>query len=126
MFKVFEIDLNELVFLVQQGLNINDETTYGFVTVGTLAYELISKLFDDGKITNEEFEKMLTKEYTQRFKEINVPIVALNRHDNKGNGKKVRYRAKPIKFNGIDVYVSTEWFDEARADLTKWFKSFYQ
>ena len=126
MFKSFEIDPNELMFLVQQGLNVNDESTYGLVTIGALAYALISKLFSDDKITSDEFEKMLTKEYTKKFKSINYPIIALSRYDNRGQSKKIRYRAKPINFNGTDIYVSMEWFDEARDDLTKWFKSFYQ
>ena len=125
MFKAFEIDPNELMFLVQQGLDVNDETTYGLVTAGKLAYGLISKLFADEKITAAELEKMLTKEYTKKFRDINYPIIALDRNAHKGNSSKCRYYAKPVKYHGKDIFISWEWFDESRDDLAKWFKSFY-
>ena len=105
MFKVFEIDPNELMFLVQQGLDVNDETTYGLVVAGKLAYGLISKLFADEKITDAELERMLTKEYTKKFRAIIYPIIALSRNAHKGNSSKCRYYAKPIKYHGQDIFI---------------------
>ena len=92
---------------------------------GKLAYGLISKLFADEKITAAELEKMLTKEYTKKFRDINYPIIALDRNAHKGNSSKCRYYAKPVKYHGQDIFISWEWFDESRDDLAKWFKSFY-
>lgn len=130
IFKIFEIDFNELTFLVRpksrQGeIDIEDESTYDNVTVGSLAYQLISKLFEDEKLNDCEITELMTKEFTRHFKGIFVPILALHRDANRGGGTKLRYYKAPIIFKGKNYYISSEWYEEGRQDLVKWFKGHY-
>lgn len=130
IFRVFEIDLNELTFLVRPKsvhgeIDIEDESTYDNVTVGSLAYQLIAKLFKDGKFNEQEINELMAKEYTRRFKGIFVPILATHRDANMGGGTKFRYYKNPIEYKGKNYYISSEWYEEGRQDLIKWFKGFY-
>lgn len=43
--------------------NINDESTYGALKVGSLAFELFKKVLETGNITDEEIEKLKGKGY---------------------------------------------------------------
>ncbi len=74
-------------------------------------------------ITASEVEKLKTKEYTKRlFKATDYPAVANNRTDNKGNSSLMRYRTKKIRFNGVDIYISTIFFESDREAVIKWYK----
>lgn len=130
IFKAFEIDSNELTFLVmpknKQGvIDIDDESTYGNVTVGSLAYQFIAKLFVDEKLNDNEITELMTKEYARNFKGIFVPILSTRHNANMGTGTKFRYYKNPITYKGTDFYISSEWFEESRQDLIKWFKKHY-
>lgn len=130
VFRVFEIDFNELTFLVrpknkQGDMNIEDESTYDNITVGSLAYQLISKLFSDGKISDYEISELMTREFTHNFKGVTVPILAMRRDANMGRGKKLRYYKSPITFEGKNYYISSEWYENSRKDLIKWYKGHY-
>ena len=105
--------------------NIEDESTYYSVTAGALARALITKLLQDNKISEIELAEMLTKDFTKQFKKVVYPIVALRRDANRGTSKKYRYCKNPVKYNGKDIYISSEWFDESKDDLIKWYKSHY-
>lgn len=131
IFKVFEIDFNELTFLVRpknkQGeLVIEDESTYINVTVGSLAYQFFAKLFADEKLSDQEITELSTKEYTRNFKGVFVPILATSRNANMGSGTKFRYYKNPIVYKGKNFYISSEWFEESRQDLISWFKKHYK
>ena len=41
---------------------------------------------------------------------------------NMGNSNQKRYRAKEIKFNGTDIFVSTQFFDADRDAVIEWYK----
>lgn len=131
IFKIFEIDFNELTFLVRpknkQGeIDIGDESTYDNVTVGSLAYQLIAKLFEDEKLNEHEVAELMTKEYTRNFKGVFVPILATRRDANMGGGTKYRYYKTPITYNGKNIYISSEWYEDGRQDLINWFKGHYR
>ncbi len=51
------------------------------------------------------------------------PALADNRTDNMGNSIQKRYRVKPIRFNGMDIFVSTQFFDSDRDAVIAWYKS---
>lgn len=102
--------------------NINDESTYNSIPIGSLAFELFKHIFELEKITPEEIEKLKTKEYTkQLFSLTDYPVLANHRDDNKGNSKVIRYRKTPINFKGQDVYLTTQWFERNRDDVINWF-----
>lgn len=103
--------------------NINDESTYGYIKTGALAFELIKRVFELGNITDEEIEKLKTKEYTkQLFNRTDYPILADDRQDNRGGSNVIRYRKTPIFYKGKDVYITTQWFAENRNDIISWYK----
>lgn len=103
--------------------NINDESTYGSLKTGALAYELFKRVFELRAITEEEVERLKTKEYTkQLFNRTDYPILAENREDNRGGSNVVRYRKTPISYNGRYIYITTQWFSENRKDIIAWYR----
>lgn len=103
--------------------NINDESTYGYIKTGSLAYELFKKIFELENISDEEVEKLKTKDYTkQLFSKTNYPALAENSDDNRGRSDVVRYRKTPIIYKGKEIYLTTQWFAENRNDIIGWYK----
>ena len=103
--------------------NINDESTYGVLKVGSLAFELFKKVFELGNITDEEIEKLKEKEYSkQLFSRTVYPILADHREDNRGNSNIIRYRKEPIVYQGKNIYFTTQWFASNRNDVLSWYK----
>lgn len=129
MAGLFELDSHDLRFLVQEKverpqLDVDDETTYGNVSVGKLAYELIAKLIQLDKISEDEIVQLKTKSFTkQLFSATDYPIVADSRDANKGNSRHIRYRKKPLTFKGKEIYITTQWFEGNRSDIIQWYKS---
>jgi len=129
MAELFELDSHDIRFLIQEkqdkpGLSINDESIYGEVSVGKLAYELIANLIGNNAITADEISKLKTKEYTkQLFSASDYPVLADSRDANKGNSSHIRYRKKPIVFDGKELYVTTQWFEKNREDIVSWYKT---
>lgn len=115
----FSFSLSEVPF------NINDEETWGegFLPVAKLFYYLVEDLFKNKKIAIEEIEKLKTKEYTKAiFKATDYPAMANNRTDNMGNSTQKRYRVKPLVYDGVEVYISTQFFDSDRVAVIDWYK----
>jgi len=63
-----------------------------------------------------EYSKEWIKEFF-RFK-----IFADNRDDNMGNSNVIRYRKDPIVFNGRNIYITTQWFEDNRNDVISWYR----
>lgn len=40
-----------------------------------------------------------------------------------GNSTQKRYRKKSLSFEGIDIYISTQFFEQDRDAVIKWYKS---
>ncbi len=115
--EIAETDGNSVEF------NINDESTYGVLKVGALAFELFKKIFETGRITDEEIEKLKKKEYSKRlFSKMNYPILADNREDNRGKSNVIRYRKEPILYKGKNIYFTTQWFAGNRNDVVAWYR----
>lgn len=103
--------------------NINDESTYGCIKTGSLAFELFKRIFELENITDEEFEKLKTKDYTkQLFSRTDYPALAENSEDNRGRSNVIRYRKTPIIYKGKKVFLTTQWFAENRNDVIGWYK----
>ncbi len=121
--EYFKFGSSDLRYLVKATFDINNEATYNAVTAGQLAYRLVEKLLSEGKLADEEIESLKEKEFSRKtFYKVVYPVLANNREDNKGKGRKCRYYSKPVQFKGKNVYISTEWFDESRKDLIEWYK----
>lgn len=102
--------------------NINDESTYNVLKVGSLAFELFKKIFEMGNITDEEVEKLKGKDYSkQLFSKTDYPVLADNREDNRGKSNVIRYRKEPILYKGKSIYFTTQWFAGNRNDVIAWY-----
>lgn len=103
--------------------NINDESTYGVLKTGSLAFELFKKIFELERITDDEIEQLKEKDYSkQLFSKTDYPILANNREDNRGNSNVIRYRKDPIVYKGKNIYFTTQWFAGNRNDVIAWYK----
>lgn len=120
------LDLEDFSFsLSEVPFDINDEDSWseGLIPVAKLFYNLVENLILTSKITADEVEKLKTKEYTKTlFQSTDYPAIANNRTDNMGNSTQKRYRAKALKFEGADIYISTQFFDSDRDAIIEWYK----
>ncbi len=115
----FSFSLSEIPF------DINDEDTWleGVIPVAKLFYNLIENLVTTSNISSDEIEKLRTKEYTKSlFQLTDYPAIANNRSDNMGNSTQKRYIAKALNFEGVDFYISTQFFDSDRDAISEWYK----
>lgn len=121
------LDTEDFSFsLAEVPFDINDESTWseGLIPVAKLFYYFVEDLVSKSNITAEEVENLKTKEYTKAlFHATDYPVIANNRNDNMGNSTQKRYRAKALSFNGIDIYISTQFFDSDRDAIIEWYKS---
>lgn len=121
-----KLDLDDFNFSLSEApFDVNDENTWieGLLPVGKLFYNLIEDLIKKSKITVSEVERLKTKEYTKSlFRTTDYPAVANHRTDNMGNSAHKRYRAKALRFNGADIYISTQFFESDRDAVIEWYK----
>ena len=122
-----ELDSEDFSFsLSEVPFDINNEDTWieGLIPIAKLFYNLIEDLISRLKITVTEIEQLKTKEYTKYlFPSSDYPAVANNRTDNMGNSTQKRYRKKSLSFEGVDIYISTQFFEQDRDAVIKWYKS---
>lgn len=129
LFDSFNLDYQDLKFLIKpkqkenETLNLADEATYYNVTCGELAYQMFIYLLENNKLSQNEIDKLMTKDYTREtFKKVVYPVLALSREANRGDSKTFRYYKTHINVNGTNLFISSQWFDESREDLISYFK----
>lgn len=108
-------------------IEASGEIDFATTKVGPLAYYLVRKLFAENRISPEEKEELYTREFLRKanFKRVTYPVLAHTKFDNRSESPHIRYYATPILVNGEEVFVSHEWYEEAREALLKWYKSHY-
>ena len=103
--------------------DIENEATYMSLPTGKLAYALIERLLTTGCLTDDEIEKLKDRRYSKSlFDKTDYPVLADSSDAHMGNGRHKRYRVKPVKRNGVDIYISTQWYEGNRAELIAWYK----
>lgn len=108
---------------VDMPFDILDEFIYHKVKVGFLAKQMLTYLLLNNLIAEDEQVKLKGKEYSRSTFRKNVyPVLADSKFDNMGNINKIRYYASPVAVNGNLVYISSQWFEDSREELIKWFK----
>lgn len=120
------IDIDKFSFeLSEEVFDINDEASWGegFIPVAKLYYNLVENLIISSKISSDEIEKLKTKKYTKSlFPLTDYPAIANNINDNKGNSTHKRYRSQSLNFNGVEIYISTQFFENDRDAIIEWYK----
>lgn len=126
MMVQMDLDNEEFTFTLSEvPFDINDESTWveGVLPVAKLFFNLTKDLIENGKLTNVEIEMLKTKEYTKSlFSATDYPAMANKRTDNMGNSTQKRYRVKPLLYQGVDLYISTQFFDSDRDAIIEWYK----
>lgn len=121
-----ELEADEFTFTLSEvPFDINDESTWaeGIIPVAKLFFNLVNDLIERDLLTENEVEKLKTKEYTKSlFPATDYPAIANKRTDNMGNSTQKRYRAKTVSYKGTDIYISTQFFDSDREAVIKWYK----
>ena len=121
-----ELEPDEFTFTLSEvPFDINDESTWaeGMIPVAKLFFNLVNDLIERDLLTENEVEKLKTKEYTKSlFLATDYPAIANKRTDNMGNSTQKRYRAKTVSYKGVDIYISTQFFDSDREEVIKWYK----
>jgi hypothetical protein len=120
------IDIDKFSFeLSEGGFDLNDEASWGEgnIPVAKLFYNLVENLIALSKISSDEIEKLKTKEYTKSlFSLTDYPAIANNINDNMGNSTRKRYRSQSLNFNGVEIYISTQFFENDREAIIEWYK----
>lgn len=126
MLLQMELEPDEFTFTLSEvPFDINDESTWaeGMIPVAKLFFNLVNDLIERDLLTENEVEKLKTKEYTKSlFPATDYPAIANKRTDNMGNSTQKRYRAKTVSYKGTDIYISTQFFDSDREEVIKWYK----
>ena len=124
-----QLDSNDIRLLIGNQSNkltfkINDESTYGALSTGKLAYELFKEVIRRGLISSDEVQQLKTKEYTKKlFGRTGYPALADRRDANKGNSSHIRYRKNPLIFDGKEIYVTTQFYEGERDEIIQWYKN---
>lgn len=120
------IDIDKFSFELSEGVfDLNDEASWaeGIISVAKLFYNLVENLIALSKISSDEIEKLKTKEYTKSlFPLTDYPAIANNINDNMGNSTRKRYRSQSLNFNGVEIYISTQFFENDREAIIEWYK----
>ena len=123
-----QLDFNDVRLLITNKVSkaifkIEDESTYGSLKVGKLAFEFFRDLMNKGKISADEVKRLKTKDCTKKiFNKTVYPALADQRDANRGNSDHIRYRKDPLIFEGNEIYVTTQFFEEERDALVRWYK----
>lgn len=120
------IDIDKFSFELSEGVfDLNDEASWaeGIISVAKLFYNLVENLIALSKISSDEIEKLKTKEYTKSlFPLTDYPAIVNNINDNMGNSTRKRYRSQSLNFNGVEIYISTQFFENDREAIIEWYK----
>ena len=121
--NLLEIDPSEVLFVLDKSFDIRDDATYSKKKVGDLAYTLFYELLEKNKISDEEIENLMDKGYSHSlFYKLNYPVLSLSR-DNYAKGSTKRYYKEPIICNGTKLYITSQWFEEDRDAIIKYYYS---
>ena len=127
LLEKMQLDVDDFSFsLSEMPFDIDNEDTWveGVIPVAKLFYNFMEDLVKKSLMSSNEMENLKSKEYTKRlFPATDYPALANSRTDNMGNSNQKRYRAKPIVFNGENVYVSTQFFNSDREAVIDWYKN---
>lgn len=108
----------------QSAFDIEKPQTYETLKVGRLAYEFFKWLLLNDKLSDDEIERLKDKQYSREtFERVTYPVLALAQDANRIESKKYRYYKDPVDYNGINYFITSQWFDESREDLLKYFAS---
>ena len=125
---LMQLDFNDIRLLIcckphKLTFKINYAYKYGVLSTGKFAYELFKEVMRRGLVSNDEIQQLKTKKYTKKlFNRTDYPVLADRRDANKGNSSHIRYRKNPLIFDGKEIYITTQFFEDERDEIIQWYK----
>lgn len=119
---IFYIDCNDdNISLDENNFNIHDVNTYSTKKIGALAFILIKDLLMNSKLSKEEINSLMSKEYSHNlFSALYYPVLTFDREMYSNNGMK-RFYKDGVNIDQKTYYISSEWFEEDRNALINWY-----
>lgn len=121
--EIMGVDPDWVKVSLKGSFNINNEDSWDEPKIGMLFYKFMEDLIECNKISLDEIKRLKTRKYTQLlFKETRYPAIADDVDANKGNSQVSRYRKRPLKYNGINIYITTQFYEPDREAIIEWYK----
>lgn len=123
LFEFFNLDSNDLQYVIKSGdeFDIKDEKTWYYGKVGNAAKQMITDLLKKRLISQNEIEKLKTKEHCRATFKKNVYPVLADSYDANSNSKTHRYYKEPVVIDGTNYYITSQWIEDSREDLIEWY-----
>ena len=100
--------------------NYKQKYNYKDFKIGKLAQVMIRKIIENNKISKNEINSLLDKEYSKKVFNINYPVLVKEG----GAYDKFRYYNEPISFDGVNYLLCNMWFENSQVNnrpyLEKW------
>lgn len=94
----------ELKVIESEGMDGLEE-----MKIGVIVRTVLRKILEDGKVSNEEIEKMQTKEYSKETFDIQFPL--LQKATLTQGKSPARYYSAPLKVYGEEYFLCSEWYE---------------
>ena len=119
--KILSLEHSEVSFTLDKAFDINDISTYSNKKVGNLAYTLLSYLLENYCLSQDEIDNLMDKTYSHElFVRLHYPVLSLTQ-DAFANGQTKRFYKDSIEITGIKYFISSQWFEEDRESLIKYY-----
>ncbi len=119
--KILSLEHSEVSFTLDKAFDINDISTYSNKKVGNLAYTLLSYLLENYCLSQDEIDNLMDKTYSHElFVRLHYPVLSLTQ-DAFANGQTKRFYKDSIEITGIKYFISSQWFEEDREALIKYY-----
>ena len=88
--------------------DIYDESTFGNISVGKMAYYLFKDAIENGFVSDNEIKLLMDKEYSHNlFNLTHYPVLADDVNTHRGKSVVKRYRKTAILYGEEKLYVTT-------------------
>lgn len=90
--------------------------------IGVIVRTVLRKMLENGKVSQEEIEKMETKEYSKNTFDVQYPL--LQKANLTQEISPTRYYTSSLRIHGIEYFLCSEWYEvpanNDRPYLMKW------
>lgn len=134
MLSEYNVAYDDLVFYVEEkqsdisvieaSIDYNDINSFNGKKIGSLAYALIRYLLENNKLNEVEIINLQDKNYSHNlFNKLNYPVLSQDRDAYSNGGIVKRFYKDSVEVKNVQYFISSQWFEEDRDDLIKWYSS---
>lgn len=119
--SLLSIDQSDVFFTLNKGFDIDDVSTYFTKKIGDLAYTLFENLLTNDCLKPDEINNLKDKIYSHSlFAKLHYPVLSVTQ-DAFANGSTKRYYKDAVNMYGVKYYISSQWFEEDRDAIIKYY-----